>query len=41
MYVIVKGRVAVEKKSIEIGNLPIVKALLTDGDHFGELSLID
>lgn len=41
MYVILKGRVAVEKKSIEYGNLPIIVALLKDGEHFGELGLID
>ena len=39
MYVILKGRVAVEK--IEYGNLPIIVALLKDGEHFGELGLID
>lgn len=41
MYVILKGRVAVEKKSQEYGNLPIIVALLKDGEHFGELGLID
>jgi hypothetical protein len=41
MYVILKGRVAVEKKSKETGNLPLVIAILEDGQHFGELSLID
>lgn len=41
MYVILKGRVVVEKKSPESGNLPIVVAILKDGDHFGELGLID
>ena len=41
MYVIVKGRVAVEKTSPECDNLPRVVALLKDGEHFGELSLID
>jgi len=41
MYVIVKGRVAVEKKSPETNWFPRVVALLKDGDHFGELGLID
>lgn len=41
MYVILKGRVAVEKKTKETGNLPLVIAILEDGQHFGELSLID
>lgn len=41
MYVILKGRVAVEKTSKETGNLPLVIAILEDGQHFGELSLID
>lgn len=41
MYVIIKGRVAVEKTTKEQGNLPVVQAILTDGDHFGELGLID
>ena len=41
MYVILKGRVAVEKTSPEYDNLPLVVALLKDGEHFGELSLID
>lgn len=41
MYVILKGRVAVEKRTAEQGNLPVVEALLNDGDHFGELGLID
>jgi hypothetical protein len=31
MYVIVKGRVAVEKRAPEYGNLPLVVALLRDG----------
>ena len=41
MYVIIKGRIAVEKKSVEYGNLPRVIATRTDGEHFGELGLID
>ena len=41
MYIILKGRVAVEKKTAEYGMLPVVEALLKDGDHFGELGLID
>ena len=41
MYIIVKGRVAVEKKSEEYGMFPLVVALLKDGEHFGELDLID
>lgn len=41
MYIILKGRVAVEKKTAECGFLPVVQALLKDGDHFGELGLID
>jgi len=41
MYIILKGRVVVEKQSPEYGNLPLVVAILKDGFHFGELSLID
>jgi CRP-like cAMP-binding protein len=41
MYIILKGRVAVEKRTPECGMLPVVEALLKDGDHFGELGLID
>ena len=41
MYIILKGRVAVEKRTAEYGHLPVVEALLKDGDHFGELGLID
>jgi CRP-like cAMP-binding protein len=40
MYVILKGSVAVEIKQPDIGNLPIIVALLKDGSHFGELGLI-
>lgn len=39
MYIILKGRVAVEKT--EYGGLPLVVALLCDGAQFGELSLVD
>ena len=41
MYVILKGRVAVEKLQYGPRNLPIIVALLKDGEHFGELGLID
>ena len=41
MYVILKGRVAVVKKSPEYGNIPITEVILQDGAWFGELSLID
>ena len=41
MYVVLKGRVAVEKTAPEREGLPLVVALLKDGEHFGELSLID
>lgn len=41
MYVILKGRVAVQIRSQQISNLPRVVALLGDGVHFGELSLLD
>ena len=41
MYVIVKGRVAVEKKFPAEGNMPRVVAIRTDGEHFGELGMID
>jgi CRP-like cAMP-binding protein len=40
LYVILKGRVAVQINSKEFGSLPVVIATLSDGDHFGELSLI-
>ena len=40
LYVIVKGRVAVQINSKEYGNLPVVVTTLNDGDQFGELSLI-
>ena len=41
MYVILKGRVAVEQHSDLTGGVPVVIAMLTDGVHFGELSLLD
>ena len=41
MYIIIKGRVVVEKKSEEYGNLPLNVCMLYEGDHFGELGLID
>jgi trk system potassium uptake protein len=41
MYVILKGRVAVEKLQFGPRNLPVIVALLKDGEHFGELGLID
>ncbi len=41
MYVILKGRVAVEQYSDLTGGVSIVIAMLTDGVHFGELSLLD
>jgi len=41
MYVIVKGRIAVEKKSPQEGNMPRVVAICNDGEHFGELGMID
>ena len=41
MYIIIKGRVAVEQVSETTGQVPIVIAYLADGLHFGELSLLD
>ena len=41
MYVIVKGRVVVEKKTPAEGNMPRVVAIKHDGEHFGELGMID
>ena len=38
MYVIVKGKVAVQIIKEELGNLPLVISLLGDGDHFGQLT---
>lgn len=40
LYVILKGRIAVQINSSEYGNLPVVVATLNDGEQFGELSLI-
>jgi CRP-like cAMP-binding protein len=40
MYIILKGRVAVEKAMAEVSNMPVVVALLKDGDHFGELGTV-
>jgi CRP-like cAMP-binding protein len=40
LYVILKGRVAVQIQSVEYGKLPVVITTLNDGDQFGELSLI-
>lgn len=40
LYIIIKGRVAVQINSVEYGRLPIVVSTLNDGDQFGELSLI-
>lgn len=41
MYVIVRGRVCAQIQSPEYGNLPVVVAMMCDGDQFGELSLIN
>ena len=41
LYVILKGRVAVQINAPEYGHLPVVVATLSDGDQFGELSLIN
>ena len=41
MYIILKGRVAVQINSPEYGNLPVVVTTLNDGDQFGELALIN
>ena len=41
MYVILKGRISVIITSNDTANMPSVVAILGDGDHFGELSLID
>lgn len=35
MYIIVKGRIVVNKPG------PVTVAILSDGDHFGELGLIN
>jgi CRP-like cAMP-binding protein len=40
LYVIIKGRVAVQILSVDYGRMPVVVATLCDGDQFGELSLI-
>ena len=40
LYVILKGRVAIQIQSKEYGNLPVVVATRQDGEQFGELSLI-
>jgi len=40
LYIILKGRVAVEITSPELANMPVVVTTLNDGDQFGELSLI-
>ena len=41
MYVILKGRVCVEIKNKGFEETPIVIATLGDGDHFGELGMVD
>lgn len=41
MYIILKGRVNVQQRSKEHGNLPVVKYVKNDGEQFGELGLID
>ena len=38
LYFIVKGRVALETRRPEIGDLPMVIALVSDGDTFGHLT---
>lgn len=40
LYILLKGRVAVEKSSNEYGNLPLVVSIIKDGEYFGELSLV-
>ena len=35
LYFVVKGRVALETRRPEIGDLPMVIALVSDGDTFG------
>ena len=41
MYIIVKGRVAFEVKLARYGHLPVVIALVSDGESFGHVSLND
>ena len=41
MYIILKGRVAVEIKNQNMEGHSWVVALLKDGEHFGELGLIN
>ena len=41
MYIIVKGRVAFEVKMEKYGHLPVVIALVSDGESFGHVSLND
>lgn len=39
VYVVVKGRVALEVSSARYGGLPLVMALVSDGESFGHISL--
>ena len=41
MYVILKGRVTVTSSKNNYKDIPVVLTILSDGDQFGELSVVD
>lgn len=41
MYIIVKGRVSCVIRQAGFENFPVTVAILSDGDHFGELGLVN
>lgn len=41
MYIIIKGRVTVEILRKDLEDHPVIVAILSDGDHFGELGVIN
>ena len=41
MYIILKGRVIVTSSKPNHKDIPVVLTILSDGDHFGELSIVD
>ena len=41
LYIILKGKVSVQSSMSQYADIPVILNTLADGEHFGELSLID
>ena len=41
LYIILKGKVSVQSSMSQYADIPVVLNTLADGEHFGELSIID